>query len=128
MFACTLPILFRAQRTPQQTAFNAHTSLTSCLTVAALQVVVQRLDCDRGKVRLSIFLGMGISLAMFLLWDGAILASSTSEVGASDPLSGLRAASPIAGPLINVFTFLLVSSSFVCFVLSVTVSLSGAVT
>jgi tyrosine-specific transport protein len=68
------------------------------------------------RVKTSIIAGVSIPLAMFLLWEGAVLGSGSGA--GSDPLTLLRQSSSISGLFINVFTLLAVSTSYIAFVFS----------
>lgn len=99
------------------------------------------------QVRTSIVAGVGLSLAMFLLWDAAILgtpppacldapmsalkvcmAGAASLSGTSgavaavavDPLQALQAAGGAVGPVVGAFSFLAVATSYIGFVLGLT--------
>eukprot|EP00854_Cymbomonas_tetramitiformis_P005681 gene5681-6866_t len=84
-------------------------------------VIVTSLEGDPRKVKTAIWCGTGVPMAMFILWNAAIL--GTLPVGTEqtlDPLKVLRETEPIIGPLIAGFSLLAVTTSFIGFVLGLT--------
>ena len=60
--------------------------------------------------------GTGVPLIMFLAWDAAILGNLGQNHGpGADPLQSLIASDPIVGPLVQAFSFLAVTTSFIGF-------------
>ena len=91
-----------------------------CVCKSCLQWPISPI-LDPPQIRTSIFGGMSVSLAMFLLWEAAVMGSSGSGSGGGvglDPLAALQAASPVAGPLIQAFSFFAVATSFIAFAYS----------
>lgn len=85
-----------------------------------------RAQGDVAKIRTSIIVGTSIPLAMFLLWDAAILGSTLLDtIGAGagtsvDPVAAVRAADPVAAPLIDAFTLVAIATSYIGFVVALT--------
>lgn len=84
-------------------------------------VVCTNLEGNLSKVRTSIVLGTAIPLILFLIWDAVILGSipdlQTSNGIVADPLQQLRSNNGIVGPIIEVFSFLAIGTSYIGFVL-----------
>jgi len=113
----------------------------SCIPVVALAfvyhniipVISSSLEGDRKKITTAIVVGTGIPLAMFLLWNGAILGYSVPDVAADPVLEAGAAAEQVAeqivdplkllqedatvGTYISAFSLLAVATSFIGFVL-----------
>lgn len=76
----------------------------------------QRLQGDVKKIRTAVVAGTGIPLLMFLAWDAAILGSlGQANSSGADPLQTLIRSEPVVGPLVQVFSFLAVTTSFIGF-------------
>lgn len=89
-------------------------------------------------------MGTLIPLAMFLVWDAAILGSAAALFhngdsvaqdvwmkaspadGPFDPVAALRAADPTAAPLIDAFTLVAIATSYIGFVMALTDVFSDA--
>lgn len=92
-------------------------------------VICSSLEGDVMKIRSAIVAGVGVPLAMFLLWDAAVLGSVSvnaldaleTTVAATaatvDPLAAVRSSGPIASLLVDGFSLLAVATSFIGFVL-----------
>lgn len=84
-------------------------------------VITSQLEGDRTKIRNAIVLGISVPWLMFMLWTGTILLASNGVDGgvttAADPLTALRATSPTNAVLIDTFSLLAVSTSYIGFVL-----------
>ncbi|KAG8388904.1 hypothetical protein BUALT_Bualt02G0173800 [Buddleja alternifolia] len=84
-------------------------------------VLCTNLEGNLSKVRTAIILGTAIPLALFLVWNGVILGTiTTPEMGSNtivDPLQQLRSTNGIVGPIVDVFSFLAISTSYIGFVL-----------
>lgn len=112
--------------------------LTRSLPVVALSFVFQnvvpvitsQLEGDRRKIRSAIVGGISVPWAMFMLWTGTILLASSGladmdglaavdgTLGADiDPLAALRSTSATNALLIDAFSLLAVSTSYIGFVL-----------
>ncbi|KAL3621919.1 hypothetical protein CASFOL_034115 [Castilleja foliolosa] len=69
----------------------------------------------------AIVLGTAIPLLLFLVWDGVILGTiTTSEMDPNtlvDPLQQLRSTNGVVGPIVDVFSVLAISTSYIGFVL-----------
>ncbi|XP_020528324.1 uncharacterized protein LOC18442844 isoform X6 [Amborella trichopoda] len=91
-------------------------------------VLCTNLEGGLSKVRTSIVLGTAIPLILFLLWDavilGTILNLDTNGNLATDPLEQLRASNGVVGPIVETFSFLAISTSYIGFVLGLTDFLS----
>ena len=83
-----------------------------------IPVVATSLEGDTTKIRTSILAGTGVPLAMFLLWNAAILGFRGGPEGAgTDPLDALIASEPFVGTLVQYFSILAIGTSFIGFVL-----------
>lgn len=102
--------------------------LTSSLPVVALSFVFQNvvpvicssLEGDKKKIRTAIIAGISVPWLMFMLWTGTILvAAQTGDMASTvgDPLDAVRSHSPINSVLIDAFSLLAVSTSYIGFVL-----------
>ncbi|RLN19761.1 tyrosine-specific transport protein isoform X4 [Panicum miliaceum] len=83
-------------------------------------VLCTNLEGDLSKVRTAIIAGTAIPLALFLVWDGVILGTLPGIAGSStvsDPLELLRSSNGIVGPIVEVFSFLAIGTSYIGFVL-----------
>ncbi|KAJ4979735.1 hypothetical protein NE237_010515 [Protea cynaroides] len=84
-------------------------------------VICTDLEGDLSKVRTAIVLGTAIPLVLFLVWDAVTLGTiSTLETGSDkilDPLEQLRSSSGVVGPIIEVFSFLAIATSYIGFTL-----------
>jgi tyrosine-specific transport protein len=106
-------------------------ALPSALPVIALAfvyqntvpLVVSSLEGDPGKIRKSLCIGVFIAYLMFVSWNAAILGSGCGGGGGDgsaivDPLAALRSSrNPLIGPLVDTFSLLAVTTSFIGFVL-----------
>ncbi|KAK2641048.1 hypothetical protein Ddye_022811 [Dipteronia dyeriana] len=84
-------------------------------------VICTNLEGNLSKVRTAIVLGTAIPLGLFLVWNAVILGSITGhEMGSDqiiDPLQQLRSSSGLVGPIIELFSFLAIATSYIGFVL-----------
>ncbi|XP_024530937.1 uncharacterized protein LOC9646664 [Selaginella moellendorffii] len=83
-------------------------------------VICTNLEGDLKKIRTAIVAGTAIPLAMFIVWDAVILGSVYPGAGnssLSDPLMQLRSQSGIISPLVEVFSLLAITTSYIGFVL-----------
>ncbi|KAK3127945.1 hypothetical protein QOZ80_7AG0580490 [Eleusine coracana subsp. coracana] len=83
-------------------------------------VICTNLEGDLSKVRTAIVAGTAIPLALFLIWDAVILGTLPGLVGSgttSDPLELLRSSNGIVGPIVELFSFLAIGTSYIGFVL-----------
>ncbi|KAK1277552.1 hypothetical protein QJS04_geneDACA003642 [Acorus gramineus] len=91
-------------------------------------VLCTNLEGDLSKVRTAIFLGTSIPLVLFLIWDAVILgtipAIGTNGDKITDPLELLRSNSGIVGPIVEIFSFLAIATSYIGFVLGLSDFLS----
>lgn len=78
-------------------------------------IISSSLEGDLPKIRTAILAGVALPWAMFVAWDAAILGSSSA--GAADPLVGLRTAGPTMAALVDAFSLLAITTSFIGFVL-----------
>ncbi|WOL06726.1 hypothetical protein Cni_G15460 [Canna indica] len=85
-------------------------------------VLCTNLEGDLSKVRTSIVLGTAIPLLLFLIWDAVILGTIplSSGVAVTDPLQQLRTENGIVGPIVEVFSFFAIATSYIGFVLGLT--------
>lgn len=98
--------------------------IPSTLPVVALSFVFQNvvpvicssLEGDRSKIRTAIISGITVPWVMFMIWTGVILASSGTMVD-GDPLQTVRTQSQTNALLIDGFSLLAVSTSYIGFVL-----------
>lgn len=91
-------------------------------------VLCTNLEGNLPEVRTAIVLGTAIPLVMFLVWDAVILGTishlNASGVHVVDPLLQLRSTSGIVGPIVEIFSFLAIGTSYIGFVLGLTDFLS----
>ncbi|XP_043721446.1 tyrosine-specific transport protein-like isoform X2 [Telopea speciosissima] len=84
-------------------------------------VLCTDLEGDLSKVRTAIVLGTAVPLVLFLVWDAVTLGTiPTLETGSDkilDPLEQLRSSSGVVGPIIEVFSFLAIATSYIGFTL-----------
>ncbi|XP_073273468.1 uncharacterized protein [Primulina huaijiensis] len=84
-------------------------------------VLCTNLEGNLSKVRTAIVSGTGIPLALFLVWNAVILGTITNhEIGSDtlvDPLQQLRSTNGVVGPIVDVFSFLAIATSYIGFVL-----------
>ncbi|XP_020108503.1 uncharacterized protein LOC109724183 [Ananas comosus] len=84
-------------------------------------VLCTNLEGNLSKVRTAIVLGTAIPLILFLIWDAVILGSmpnlAASGTEIIDPLEQLRSSNGIVGPIVDVFSFLAIATSYIGFVL-----------
>ncbi|XP_062187768.1 uncharacterized protein LOC133891087 isoform X3 [Phragmites australis] len=83
-------------------------------------VLCTNLEGDLSKVRTAIVAGTAIPLALFLVWDAVILGILPGLAGSStisDPIEQLRSSNGIVGPIVEVFSFLAIGTSYIGFVL-----------
>ncbi|KAK8942724.1 hypothetical protein KSP39_PZI008776 [Platanthera zijinensis] len=87
-------------------------------------VVCTNLEGNLSKVRTAIVFGTAVPLALFLIWDAIILgtlpSSELSTAYVNDPLEQLRSDNGIVGPIVEVFSFLAIATSYIGFVLGLT--------
>uniref|UniRef100_A0A1D1XRZ4 Tyrosine-specific transport protein n=1 Tax=Anthurium amnicola TaxID=1678845 RepID=A0A1D1XRZ4_9ARAE len=91
-------------------------------------VLCTNLEGNLSKIRTSIILGTAVPLILFIIWDAVILGTiSNVEMNGNkiaDPLEYLRSNSGIAGPIVEVFSFLAIATSYIGFVLGLSDFLS----
>ncbi|ONK75692.1 uncharacterized protein A4U43_C03F19540 [Asparagus officinalis] len=84
-------------------------------------VLCTNLEGNLSKVRTSIVLGTAIPLILFLVWDAVILRTisslHTNSGRVIDPLELLRSNNGIVGPIVELFSFLAIGTSYIGFVL-----------
>ncbi|KAL6896940.1 hypothetical protein ACP4OV_007512 [Aristida adscensionis] len=83
-------------------------------------VLCTDLEGDLSKVRTAIVAGTAIPLGLFLVWDAVILGTIPVLAGSStvsDPLEQLRSSNGMVGPIVEIFSFLAIGTSFIGFVL-----------
>ncbi|RWR74749.1 tyrosine-specific transport protein isoform X1 [Cinnamomum micranthum f. kanehirae] len=84
-------------------------------------VLCTNLEGDLSKVRTAIIVGTAVPLALFLIWDAVILGTipnlDMSGNKITDPLELLRSNNGIVGPIVDVFSFLAIATSYIGFVL-----------
>lgn len=83
-------------------------------------VLCSNLEGNLSKVRTSIIFGTAIPLVLFLVWDAVILGTipNLTTTGAKiDPVDLLRSNNGVVGPIIEVFSFLAIATSYIGFVL-----------
>ncbi|KAH7435031.1 hypothetical protein KP509_06G046100 [Ceratopteris richardii] len=80
-------------------------------------VVCTNLEGDLKRIRSAIIWGTSIPLVMFLIWDAVILGSLSGAVESEDPLNVLRSENSLIGPIVQVFSVLAISTSYIGFVL-----------
>ncbi|KAF8398131.1 hypothetical protein HHK36_017057 [Tetracentron sinense] len=84
-------------------------------------VLCTDLEGNLSKVRTAIIVGTAVPLVLFLVWDAVILGTiSNLESGTNkivDPLQQLRSTNGVVGPIIEVFSFLAIATSYIGFVL-----------
>uniref|UniRef100_A0A0A8YA82 Tyrosine-specific transport protein, putative n=1 Tax=Arundo donax TaxID=35708 RepID=A0A0A8YA82_ARUDO len=83
-------------------------------------VLCTNLEGDLSKVRTAIVGGTAIPLALFLVWDAVILGTIPGLAGSStisDPLELLRSSNGTVGPIVELFSFLAIGTSYIGFVL-----------
>lgn len=84
-------------------------------------VICTNLEGNLSKVRTAIVVGTSVPLGLFLVWNAVILGyisgleMSTGQIG--DPLQQLRYSNGAVGPIIEVFSFLAIATSYIGFVL-----------
>ncbi|XXG50563.1 hypothetical protein AAC387_Pa02g4551 [Persea americana] len=87
-------------------------------------VLCTNLEGDLSKVRTAIIVGTAVPLALFLVWDAVILGTipnlDMSGNKITDPLELLRSNNGIVGPIVEVFSFLAIATSYIGFVLGLT--------
>ncbi|KAJ0978930.1 hypothetical protein J5N97_014404 [Dioscorea zingiberensis] len=87
-------------------------------------VLCTNLEGDLSKVRTAIVLGTAIPLVLFLIWDAVILGTipnlESSGLNVTDPLEQLRSNNGVVGPIVEVFSFLAIATSYIGFVLGLT--------
>ncbi|KAM0954056.1 putative amino acid/polyamine transporter 2 [Dioscorea sansibarensis] len=92
--------------------------------VNVVPVLCTNLEGNQSKVRTSIVLGTAIPLILFLIWDAVILGTipnlELNGVNVTDPLQRLRSNNGIVGPIVEVFSFLAIATSYIGFVLGLT--------
>ncbi|XP_020580000.1 uncharacterized protein LOC110024399 isoform X4 [Phalaenopsis equestris] len=87
-------------------------------------VLCTNLEGNLSKVRTAIVFGTAVPLALFLIWDAVLLGTLPNfEMNAeniTDPLEQLRSNNGIVGPIVEVFSFLAIGTSYIGFVLGLT--------
>ncbi|KAH7677194.1 Amino acid/polyamine transporter 2 protein [Dioscorea alata] len=87
-------------------------------------VLCTNLEGNLSKVRTSIVLGTAIPLILFLIWDAVILGTipnlELNGVNVTDPLQQLRSNNGMVGPIVEVFSFLAIATSYIGFILGLT--------
>lgn len=125
-----LLLLVRQQINPAQFLLQNWFALPGAVSVMLvalffhniIPVVVVQLEGDISKIRQSIVLGSAIPMLMFLVWNGAILASVSPDLWQSqnqfDPLQILRSgnAGEWLGILVSLFSEFAIVTSFIGFV------------
>ena len=89
-------------------------------------VVSSSLEGDAAKIRTAIVAGTAVPLAMFLLWDAAILGGPGGATGAGDPLAALQAGGGVLSALVPAFSLLAIATSFIGFTLGLSDFLADA--
>lgn len=109
-------------------AISDWTVLTKSLPVVALSFVFQNvvpvicssLEGDATKIRTAIIAGISVPWLMFLLWTGTILLAAQHGGMASnlgDPLDAVRSQSATNAVMVDAFSLLAVTTSYIGFVL-----------
>ncbi|KAH9790360.1 hypothetical protein KPL71_003375 [Citrus sinensis] len=84
-------------------------------------VLCTNLEGNLSKVRTAIVVGTSIPLGLFLVWNAVILGSiSGLEMSSGqivDPIQQLRSSNGAVGPIIDVFSFLAIATSYIGFIL-----------
>ncbi|KAK9224859.1 hypothetical protein WN943_009898 [Citrus x changshan-huyou] len=84
-------------------------------------VLCTNLEGNLSKVRTAIVVGTSIPLGLFLVWNAVILGSiSGLEMSSGqivDPIQQLRSSNGAVGPIIEVFSFLAIATSYIGFIL-----------
>ncbi|KAJ3683784.1 hypothetical protein LUZ60_014011 [Juncus effusus] len=84
-------------------------------------VLCTNLEGDLSRVRKAVVFGSAIPLILFLIWDAVILGTigglDANNTGITDPLQQLRSSNGIVGPIVEVFSFLAIGTSYIGFVL-----------
>ncbi|URE26798.1 Tryptophan/tyrosine permease family [Musa troglodytarum] len=112
-----------------QSLLQAHfEAIPQSIPIIALSFVYQNvvpvlctnLEGDLSKVRTAVVLGTAIPLVLFLIWNAVILGTipNLDTTGAlTDPLQQLRSENGIVGPIVEVFSFFAIATSYIGFVL-----------
>ncbi|KAH9741852.1 hypothetical protein KPL70_002772 [Citrus sinensis] len=89
--------------------------------VNVVPVLCTNLEGNLSKVRTAIVVGTSIPLGLFLVWNAVILGSiSGLEMSSGqivDPIQQLRSSNGAVGPIIEVFSFLAIATSYIGFIL-----------
>lgn len=80
-------------------------------------VVCTSLEGDLKRIRSAVVWGTFIPLVMFLVWDAVVLGSLSGITQSEDPLAALRSENGVVGPIIEVFSLLAITTSYIGFVL-----------
>ncbi|KAF3326217.1 Tyrosine-specific transport protein [Carex littledalei] len=84
-------------------------------------VICTDLEGDLSKIRTAVVYGTAIPFILFLIWDAVILGTiptlGASNAGIVDPIQQLRSSNGIVGPIVEVFSFLAIGTSYIGFVL-----------
>ncbi|KAH0455115.1 hypothetical protein IEQ34_017039 [Dendrobium chrysotoxum] len=87
-------------------------------------VLCTNLEGNLSKVRSAIVFGTAVPLALFIIWDAVILGVlpnfEMNTANIIDPLEQLRSNNGIVGPIVEVFSFLAIATSYIGFVLGLT--------
>ncbi len=92
-------------------------------------MVAASLEGDAAKIRTAIVAGTAVPLAMFLLWDAAILGGpgvGGGGSGGADPLAALQAGGGALTALVPAFSLLAIATSFIGFTLGLSDFLADA--
>ncbi|KAF3782444.1 Tyrosine-specific transport protein [Nymphaea thermarum] len=88
---------------------------------ALKQFISHKLAMSTLHSRIAIVLGTAIPLVLFLIWDAVILGTvpnfDASNSGFLDPLQQLRSNNGLIGPVVELFSFLAIGTSYIGFVL-----------
>ncbi|KAI0498112.1 hypothetical protein KFK09_021353 [Dendrobium nobile] len=87
-------------------------------------VLCTNLEGNLSKVRSAIVFGTAVPLALFIIWDAVILGVlpnfEMNTANIIDPLEQLRSNNGMVGPIVEVFSFLAIATSYIGFVLGLT--------
>ncbi|MQL96317.1 hypothetical protein Taro_028991 [Colocasia esculenta] len=111
-----------------QVACGSYIFIHYALLVAYVSRSSDILTAFLGIPPTSIILGTAIPLILFLIWDAVILGNISNVemngVKIADPLEYLRSNSSIVGPIVDVFSFLAIATSYIGFILGLSDFLS----
>ncbi|XP_078171277.1 tryptophan/tyrosine permease isoform X3 [Carex rostrata] len=84
-------------------------------------VICTDLEGDLPKIRTAVVYGTAIPFILFLIWDAVILGTiptlGASNASIVDPIQQLRSNNGIVGPIVEIFSFLAIGTSYIGFVL-----------